>query len=111
MDGRLRSIGPGKTVFKIKQKHDEINNKLLYLFNKITSDYRYSLQRFDARLTALNPMAVLQRGYSITRTIPGGRIVMDPETVRQGQPLRITLARGELNVVAKHPALRNAGDE
>ncbi|MGD8368488.1 MAG: exodeoxyribonuclease VII large subunit, partial [Desulfobacterales bacterium] len=38
MDGRLRSIGPGKTVFKIKQKHDEINNKLLYLFNKITSD-------------------------------------------------------------------------
>jgi exodeoxyribonuclease VII large subunit len=110
--GRLRTAGLEKSVSNFKQKNNVIENKIQYLFKKLLSEKRSSLQGFDAQLAALNPMAVLQRGYSITRTVPGGRIVMDPETVRPGQPLRLTLARGDLNVVSKDPiACKTAGKQ
>ncbi len=101
--GRLRSVGPEKLLSKLRSKHDAIDNKLFYLFEKIVDKNRSFIQRFDARLAALNPMSVLQRGYSITRTVPAGRIVTDPATVHRGQRLRITLARGDLNVAATNP--------
>jgi len=93
---RLYSAGPQKLV-----KNFKLKNKILYqnLLNSIHNNvfkYRSLLQEFDGRLTALSPLAVLQRGYSITRALPGNRIVLDPATVRRGQRLRITLARGDL---------------
>ena len=49
-------------------------------------------------LAALNPLAILDRGYSITRTIPGQRVVRDAATVRRDQSLEILLGRGRITV-------------
>lgn len=48
------------------------------------------------RLSALNPAAVLGRGYSVVRT-PEGRIVRDASTVAAGDRLSVLLARGGLD--------------
>ncbi len=48
------------------------------------------------RLSALNPAAVLGRGYSVVRT-PEGRIVRDAATVAVGDRLSVLLARGGLD--------------
>ncbi len=98
--GRLAHAEPAKKVSEYKQKLHETKNKILYLNKNIVSLKKSQLREQTARLAALNPMAVLQRGYSITRTVPEDRVVSDPASVFDGQRLRITLARGDLTAVA-----------
>jgi exodeoxyribonuclease VII large subunit len=48
----------------------------------------------ESMLDALNPMAILQRGYSITRTLPGQSIVRNARQIKIDQNLEILLGRG-----------------
>lgn len=52
-----------------------------------------ALQRLGANLAHLNPLAVLERGYSLVET-PEGRIVTDSAMVEKGDALRLTFAKG-----------------
>jgi len=54
------------------------------------------LRELDARLTALSPNAILDRGYSITRTIPDAVIVRNLQQVEIGQDLEVMVAKGSL---------------
>ena len=49
-------------------------------------------------LEALNPMAILERGYSITRKLPEQTIVRSTRQVRIDQNLEILLAKGKISV-------------
>ena len=49
-----------------------------------------------SKLTALSPMAILERGYSITRSLPGAQVVRDAESVSIGDRLQILLGAGSL---------------
>jgi len=48
-----------------------------------------------ARLEALNPLAVLRRGYSVTRRADDGRIVRDAQELAAGDRLVTRFAQGE----------------
>ena len=52
----------------------------------------------QAVLTAVNPSAILNRGYSITRTIPDLEVVTDAGKMTSGQLLEIQLANGKVDV-------------
>src|SRR5262249_26691861 len=56
----------------------------------------YALQTAVGRLDSLSPLAVLGRGYSLTRT-PAGDIVHSPAQVRVGDVIRVLLQRGSLD--------------
>ncbi|HEY9104599.1 exodeoxyribonuclease VII large subunit [Chitinimonas sp.] len=56
------------------------------------------LDRLTDRLTALNPEAVLARGYSLVET-RDGQLVRDAATLRGGQYLRLRFAQGEAGAV------------
>ena len=49
-----------------------------------------------SRLNDLSPIAILDRGYSITRTIPDAVVVRDPKIVNLGQDLEVLVAKGSL---------------
>jgi exodeoxyribonuclease VII large subunit len=51
------------------------------------------VERFKASLVSLNPSAVLERGYSLTRDAQGV-VVRDASRVAEGERLTTTLARG-----------------
>jgi len=53
------------------------------------------VQRLTLQLRALNPLAVLQRGYSVTR-LDDGTILRDASAVRAGDHVRTRLAKGEV---------------
>ena len=55
---------------------------------------RSSLQATAARLDALSPLAILDRGYSVTRTLPDYAVVRDVQQVSVGQQVEVTLSRG-----------------
>jgi exodeoxyribonuclease VII large subunit len=48
------------------------------------------------KLNALSPLAVLERGYSITRVLPGHVVVKDVAQVEVGQQVEVTVSRGEM---------------
>ena len=53
--------------------------------------------RFDtavARLNALSPLSVLERGYSVTRVLPSYAVVKDVDQVSVGQRVELTVSRG-----------------
>jgi exodeoxyribonuclease VII large subunit len=47
------------------------------------------------RLEALNPQAVLQRGYALV-TLPDGRLIRSVEGIQVGDRVRVSLADGSL---------------
>ena len=57
--------------------------------------FEAQLERFKASLTSLNPGAVLERGYSLTRNAHG-EVVRDAVQVAVGERLTTTLAKGWL---------------
>lgn len=89
---------PGKTMQKHKEKMKNMDNNLLLSMKIHHSNLCVQLKEAHSKLNALSPMAVLQRGYSITRTIPDQQVVRDARSVAPDQPLEILLARGKLAV-------------
>jgi exodeoxyribonuclease VII large subunit len=61
-----------------------------------------------AGLHALSPFATLDRGYAIVRA-PDGAIVRSPAGLAKGDPLHLTVARGEID--ARVEAVRDSGDD
>ncbi|HKX06507.1 MAG TPA: exodeoxyribonuclease VII large subunit, partial [Methylomirabilota bacterium] len=69
------------------------------LHSAATHGAKVSRHRFDAavgRLDSLSPLAVLGRGYSLTRLLPSGVIVRSTEQTRPGDAIEILLRRGAL---------------
>ncbi|MEI6551817.1 MAG: exodeoxyribonuclease VII large subunit [Actinomycetes bacterium] len=57
------------------------------------------LKQIKARVRALSPQATLDRGYSVVQ-LPDGQIVTDPKKLKQGDVLRLRLAKGETKATA-----------
>jgi exodeoxyribonuclease VII large subunit len=93
---RLLFNSPAKQVQNINVTLDKNLYKLLELNNKIIQIKTAHLRELSARLETLNPIAILERGYSITRTVPDSKIVMDPETVALNQDLEVIVSKGAL---------------
>lgn len=49
-----------------------------------------------ALLDSLSPLAILQRGYGIARSLPGGAVIKDASSVREGSLIDVRLASGSL---------------
>jgi exodeoxyribonuclease VII large subunit len=58
---------------------------------------RHGLKLAAGKLAVLDPLAVLARGYSLTRT-PDGRVIKKAADVAVGQYLEVVLAKGRLDV-------------
>jgi len=59
-------------------------------------DNRFRLQTLCSRIEALSPLGVMQRGYSITRTLPDHRVLTDASAVDCGKKVEVLLAKGIL---------------
>jgi exodeoxyribonuclease VII large subunit len=77
----------------LAQRH----NRALVAGGKPAQKGRARLEAAVARLQALSPTAVLERGYSILTTAEGA-VVRKSSDVKAGQLLRARLGEGELGV-------------
>jgi len=93
---RLGASNPRLLLNKTKKQLSQNYNNLLKTF-VINNNIRHIRTReLKAKLEALSPTAILERGYSITRTIPEAAVVKDPRTVCVNQDLEVLVARGRL---------------
>jgi exodeoxyribonuclease VII large subunit len=98
---KLSYNNPGFYVAKLKEKLDRMSALLQQSVRSCVSERQARLREVNAKLDSLNPTAILARGFSITRTLPGKTIVRDSASVPLGQALEIVLAEGSLTCDVK----------
>ena len=90
-----RLADPGRKLRENQQRVDELSVDLLRRFQDRLRGCKDHLHRQTGRLNALRPLAVLERGYSITHKLPEERIVKDAAVLSSGDLVRITFALGK----------------
>ncbi len=105
---RLNAASPRVQIEKSNVKLYDINNNLIKNISIIYSTKSSDLRAQTLKLEALNPLAILARGYSVTRTLQK-MVLTHPDQVSLSQDVEVLLAGGLLmcNVKGK----RGYGEE
>jgi exodeoxyribonuclease VII large subunit len=93
---KLRRFSPAGRLPYLISKHEQLHHNLLSLINIYINNSYNNLHAIRSKLTALSPMAILERGYSITRSLPGAQLIRDAGSVATGDHLQILLGAGSL---------------
>lgn len=99
LDGIMQRYAFKQPRFLIEQyqqridEHTKILSQSLLHFVEIKKE---KVATATGRLEALNPTAILSRGYSITYAHPEAKIIKDASRVKKGQKIKTRLARGEI---------------
>jgi exodeoxyribonuclease VII large subunit len=89
---------PRRVLQNLQLRIDDLSERAS---RALLSDVRLAKQRLRGcvdRLHALSPLAVLERGYSITRRVDDGAVVRDAGCLIVGDRLRVLFARGAAHV-------------
>jgi exodeoxyribonuclease VII large subunit len=90
-----RLADPGRKLRENQQRLDELTVDLLRRFHERLRQNRNRLAEIAGRLSALSPLAVLERGYSLAHKLPEEWIVKDAAALNTGDIIRITFAQGK----------------
>ena len=90
-----RLTDPGRKLRENQQRLDELSIDLLRRFQECVRQSKNSLVELAGRLSALSPLAVLERGYAIAHKLPEERIVKSAAALETGDLIRITFAEGQ----------------
>ncbi len=94
----LMQVSPDKSLIVIKAQFSGFQQALMKGIRRSIQNQRTGVANLASMLEALNPMAILERGYSITRKLPQRSIVRSTRQVRIDQSLEVLLAKGRLTV-------------
>ena len=92
---RLRFVSPLRRIQTDRQRLDDFARRgISALKHRVALD-RSRLQGFERRLEALNPLAVLGRGYAVVSRQADGKLVSQVRQVKSGDRLRVRVSDGE----------------
>lgn len=94
---RLENNSPSHQISLLHHSLVNTREKLLRSLVSMIHIRRMKIAALTGRLSALNPAAVLNRGYAIVRTLPDQTVVFEADSVAIGQVLEIIVAKGCLH--------------
>lgn len=100
LDFERRALSAHNPVEAFKLRRRELAYTSAALINAIEAfikKHRIDVVSFERRIQDLSPLAVLERGYSITRRIPKKSIVTEASTLGPGDLVEVLLAHGSLD--------------
>jgi exodeoxyribonuclease VII large subunit len=105
LSARLGRASPAWRVRNDRQRLDELQARLGRAARAQIRARRAAQQTLAARLKALSPLAVLQRGYVLVQT-PAGRVLRLAAALEVGQQVRLQMSDGSAEAVVQSVALR-----
>jgi len=93
---RLDGVSPGIKIQNIKSKLNQNKHNLLKLIKIIVEKKRSMMREHMIKLEGLNPLAILERGYSVARTLPEKRVITHPDQVAIQSDIEVLLSGGVL---------------
>lgn len=91
---RLDMHSPLGTITRDRQALDDLLRRASAQVNHRVGMQRARLEGLSAQLTALSPLATLDRGYAVVRRATDGVVVTSPAQAEQGETLEITVSGG-----------------
>jgi exodeoxyribonuclease VII large subunit len=92
----LRTLSPVARTVNGRRALTDLHGRLERGVHRLLDRSRHALGGAAGRLDSLSPLAVLGRGYSLTRT-PEGRIVRSWREIGAGDAVRVLLHEGSLD--------------
>ena len=89
-----RLVDPRRRLQENQMRLDELSLSLWRRFQDHLHRLKDRLTHGAGRLSSLSPLAVLERGYSMAHKMPEELIVKDSSSIKIGDRLRVTFARG-----------------
>ena len=97
---RAGRVSPDRRLAQYRQRIDDLERRArLASVNRLRTR-RAQLDGLRLHLAALDPTAVLSRGYAIV-SAPDGAVVSSTAQVAAGDPIRVRVADGEFSAVVK----------
>jgi exodeoxyribonuclease VII large subunit len=98
---RMIASNPQKRISAIRNELHWQTKALIKVTQSFQEQRCARLKNIHGRLTALDPYAILARGYSVTRLLPENTIINNAEKLQPGQRLNITFGTGQVEVVVE----------
>ncbi len=95
LENRLRLLSPARRLQTDRQRLDDLARRLNAAQAHGLALAAERLKGAESRLLALDPLAVLARGYAVVTRKADGRVVMQPSAVSPGDDLRVRVRDGE----------------
>ena len=92
----LRASDPVARLRSDRHRLESLESRLVASLTRRRDRARFSVQQAVGRLDSLSPLAVLGRGYSLTRR-PTGEVVRNARQVKAGDDVRVLLHEGSLD--------------
>ncbi len=96
---RLRD--PRHAVENLRLRLDELGERAQLAIGRKVEQGRQRLRALADRLTALSPLAVLDRGYAIVKHQPSGQIIRDARGLTVGDFVEMQFARGRAGALVQ----------
>ncbi len=93
---KLRVLNPATAIPEYKRKISDAARQIYVRMQHLLELKRSDLTTEIEKLSGLNPLNILARGYSVTFSMADGRLVKDASKVSAGDNLRTRVHRGEL---------------
>ncbi len=97
----LQRLSPQARIEARRQQVDDLSQRAGRSLEHALALHRSRLAGSQARLAALSPLAVLERGYAIVRQQDSGAIVRQVEQVNPGDRLSIRVQDGEFGATVR----------
>jgi exodeoxyribonuclease VII large subunit len=94
---RLRPEHLLRSIDRARDECDALHSQMARSLHDVLREDRAAVESLAVRLDSLSPLAVLERGYSITTRQDTGRVVSDSSAVQSGDNVLVRLHRGELS--------------
>jgi len=96
LGGRLGRCTPQAVAKDLNTILKYRHQSLLSAMQFCLGSRRNNFSTATAKLNALSPLAILERGYSVTRALPGYALVKDVQTVNIGGHVEVTVSKGAM---------------
>ncbi|MBU1428825.1 exodeoxyribonuclease VII large subunit, partial [bacterium] len=104
----LKYQGPENRINQYYQYIDEFSARLNLRIKHRVELYGERIKKDSQRLDSLSPWAIIERGYSICRKIPGKEIIKRLEQIEVGAKIEVIISDGKiLSKVEKKEAVSN----
>ena len=104
----LKYQGPENKINQYYQYIDEFSARLNSRIKHLVELYKERVKKDSQRLDSLSPWAVIERGFSICRKIPGKEIIKRLEQIEVGTKIEVIISDGKiLRKVEKKEAVSN----
>jgi exonuclease VII large subunit len=93
----LRYVSPDRRIQSERQRVDELSRRVYFSLLHRIQLQSIPIQGMQRRLEALNPLAVLRRGFAVVTRKEDGNVVSRVAQVRPGEKVTIRVSDGQVN--------------